>query len=130
MSETSSERSKMTTIDEASLLVRQISMPVPPGDSTKAAIQRAYRALRGTLSRNRVKDLWYADVRVRVTADELLILRAAVQREETEALGELHLINERLARVEAILSGKNTTSGLDHESRAQAGGNDRPVAGA
>ena len=61
----------MNALCEASVLVRQIAAP----ETGKAALLRAYRRL-GTWTYNRVKDVYYADPRVNISADEIDKLRA------------------------------------------------------
>ena len=61
----------MSVLCEASDLVRQIAAPA----TGKAALLRAYRKL-GTWTYSRVKDVYYADRRVRISADEIDELRA------------------------------------------------------
>src|SRR5215470_18089442 len=69
---------KMSSTAEASSLVRQLALPAPAADSTKAAISRAHRVLK-TWTWNRVRDVWHADPRIRVSADELDQLRNLVR---------------------------------------------------
>jgi hypothetical protein len=88
-----SER-KMDALMEARLLVRQLAEPVPAGDSVKAAICRASRKLRWNFSR--VRSLWYADPRTKVSADEMTELRQAAKSTKAGATDDL------LARLECI----------------------------
>jgi hypothetical protein len=67
----------MISTAEASSLVRRLASPAPVGDTTKAAISRAHRTLK-TWTWNRVRDVWHADPRIRVSADELDQLRNLV----------------------------------------------------
>lgn len=62
---------KMNALCEASGLVRQIAAPA----TGKAALLRAYRKL-GSWTYNRVKDVYYADGRIKISADEIDELRA------------------------------------------------------
>lgn len=70
MSEKSSEVKFMSALYEASFLVRQIAAPA----TGKAALLQAYRKI-GTWTYNRVKDIYYADRRARISADEIDALR-------------------------------------------------------
>lgn len=100
------EKSEMSTLAEASMLVRTLAEPRPAGgDSVKAAVQRAARKLHGWTA-NRVQDVWDADPRVRISADEMDRLRAAARRdrqEESEAHDAFQLVLARLDRIEALL---------------------------
>jgi hypothetical protein len=71
--------SENSVLCEASGLVRQIAAPA----TGKAALFRAYRKI-GTWTYNRVKDVYYADRRIRISADEIDGLRA-IARGKTEA---------------------------------------------
>jgi hypothetical protein len=95
----------MTSSGEAALLIRQLALPAPAGDSTKAAIYRVHRIL-NTWTWNRVRDVWHADPRIRVSADELNQLRELVRDRKVggsaawdDGLG----FRERIAAVEAEL---------------------------
>src|SRR5262249_2999373 len=68
----------MSSTTEASELVRRLALPAPAGDTTKAAISRAHRILK-TWTWNRVRDVWHADPRISVSADELDQLRNLVR---------------------------------------------------
>jgi hypothetical protein len=69
---------KMSSTEEATFLLRQLALPAPAGDSTKSAISRAHRVLK-TWTWNRVRDVWHADPRISVSADELDQLRNLVR---------------------------------------------------
>jgi hypothetical protein len=96
----------MTSGGEASFLVRQLALPAPAGDTTKAAIFRAHRVL-NTWTWNRVRDVWHADPRIKVSADELNQLRELVRARKVgggsatrdDRLGFM----ERIAAIEAEL---------------------------
>ena len=68
---------------EAQALVRRLAEPVPAGDSTKAAISRSARSLQNW-TYNRVRDVWHADARVRIRAEELEELRSHRGGRETK----------------------------------------------
>lgn len=76
-SEILSERSEMSSVAEASTLIRRAAEPRPVGDSVKAAIRRAARRI--GLSFTRAKDIWYGDAR-RIDAHEMDALRNLAAR--------------------------------------------------
>ena len=73
--------------------------------SRKAQIARAYRRLSHRFTFNRVKDLAYADARVRVRADEIEELRRVdtARAIEKAAGDEFRTITDQIAAVEALL---------------------------
>ena len=77
----SERRKKMSSVCEASTLIKQIAEPRPVGDTVKAAIGRSLRRLplKGSWTWNRVKDIWYADHRVSVSADEMNALLRKIE---------------------------------------------------
>ena len=82
MSEIISEGVKiMNTLCEASVLVRQIGAP----ETGEAALLRVTRRLK-TWTYNRVKDVYYADTRVRISGDEIDYLRAVARDKKNEEL--------------------------------------------
>lgn len=111
-SEASGEGRRMTTLDRAALLLQEIAEPRPIGDSVKAAITRAAKAVnaflsdREKLSYGRAEDIWRREAR-RIDAHELDAIRAAHQarheradralREELRAAAVLADRLERLA---------------------------------
>jgi hypothetical protein len=72
MSEFLSEKSEMSPVSEAAILIRRVAEPRPVGDSVKAAIRRAAQALGFSFSRT--KDIWYGDAR-RIDVSEMDALR-------------------------------------------------------
>lgn len=89
----------MSPLSEASVLVHRLAEPRPAGDTTKAAIFRAYRRL--SWSYNRVKDCWYADSRISISAKELDELRRiSAEREANDARAILREAREIIARLE------------------------------
>ena len=72
MSENLSEKLEMSSIAEASDLIRRAAEPRPVGDSVKAAISRAARKLGLTFSR--AKSIWYGEAH-RIDANEMDALR-------------------------------------------------------
>lgn len=111
---------------EAQTLVRRLAEPVPAGDSTKAAIGRSARRL-PNWTYNRVRDVWHADSRVRMRAEELEELRShrgvrgtkkGFDDGDTEFQRGLSELRSKIERLELRL-----------ESLAQAGGDGAGLAG-
>lgn len=113
ISEAAGSRGRMTTLDDAALLLQQIAEPRPIGDSVKAAITRAARAVnvflgdREKLSYGRAEDLWRREAR-RIDAHELDAIRAAhrvrAQRRDEALRAELRaaaVLADRLERLAA-----------------------------
>ncbi len=105
--------SRMTTLECAALLLQEIAEPRPVGDSVKAAITRAARAVnvflgdREKLSYGRAEDLWRREAR-RIDAHELDAIRAAhgarAQRRDEALREELRaaaVLADRLERLAA-----------------------------
>jgi hypothetical protein len=91
--------SENSVLCEASGLVRQIAAPA----TGKAALLRAYRKI-GTWTYNRVKDVYYADRRIRISADEIDGLRA-IALGKTEAISNSSITEgKRIATLEARVS--------------------------
>ena len=105
MSEISSER-KVSALVEAQTLIRSLAEPTPEGVKFKVAIRKIKRAL-PQLSNNRIRDVWNADKRICISADELNELRAAKANEKA-ATNELAELRERLSRLERLLVQTNT----------------------
>lgn len=82
MSEKLSEFSEMSSLAEASNLIRRVAEPRPVGDSVKAAISRAARKLGLTFSR--AKSIWYGEAH-RIEAAEMDALRKQAGIYETVA---------------------------------------------
>lgn len=85
---------RMTTLECAALLLQEIAEPRPVGDSVKAAITRAARAVnvflgdRETLSYGRAEDLRRREAR-RIDAHELDAIRAAHRARDQALRAEL-----------------------------------------
>ena len=79
MSEKQSEVKFMSALCEASFLVRQIAAP----ETGKRALLKAHMKLRWTYSR--VKDVYYADRRIRITAEEIDKLRETARTTKEES---------------------------------------------
>lgn len=98
----SSEGEKMsaTALAEAHSLILQAAGEV---GSVKERLHRAARAL-PELSFNRIRDLFYADQRIRVGSGELDYLRAHVGAKNLKAAqDEYRELVARVARLEALL---------------------------
>ena len=93
MSENTAEK-KMTMVCEASGLVRRIAAPA----TGKAALLRAYRCI-GTWTYNRVKDVYYADSRVRISGEEIDKLRRTARRETASNDPSIAELRDQLAVV-------------------------------
>ncbi|MGH6836934.1 MAG: hypothetical protein ACREC9_15670 [Methylocella sp.] len=90
----------MSTLCEASLLIRQIG-----GEGqAKAVIRRAHTRLQ-TWTHNRVKDIYFAERRVRVWGDEIDALRAVANAKKQEEAASDPNISELRAAF-AILAGR------------------------
>lgn len=100
MSETTSGKSEMSSVEFVSSTLRERVAP-PSLGSTKARIRHASRRLGWSASR--VKDAWYADPRISISADELRAI------EETAGVRygreELREIDAYIARADALLDG-------------------------
>ena len=115
MSDFASEKSEMSSVAEASTLVRRVAEPRPVGDKVKAAIVRAARRLGFPVSRT--KDLWYGDAR-RIDAHEMDALRERAARAEARlAITNLLALRERLAAADADFH-RPTLAALDDALRA------------
>lgn len=68
----------MSSVSEASLLLRRAAEPRGIGDSVKSAIRRAANKIGFTYSR--AKDIWYANAR-RIDADEMDALRREAKKQ-------------------------------------------------
>jgi hypothetical protein len=91
----------MSSTTEASELVRWLALPAPAGDTTKAAISRAHRILK-TWTWNRVRDVWHADPRISVSADELDQLRNLVRDRKYKGNGKGGAWDDTLGFMERV----------------------------
>lgn len=111
MSEIISEKSEMSSVAEASLLIRKVAEPRPVGDKVKAAIRRAAQMLGFPFSR--AKDIWYEDAR-RIDPVEMDALREQAGIYETVAY---RLINQdedfHSAHAAALLDAARIIRGVD-----------------
>lgn len=100
-----SEISEMTSIAFAQHALRERVAP-PSVGSVKARLRYAVTAMnRRNWSANRVKDVWYADPRISLSADEIRDL------EEITGLRygrrELKELDQLISRADALLEGTN-----------------------
>lgn len=84
----------MSVLCEASDLVRQIAAPA----TGKAALVRAYRRL-GTWTYNRVRDVYYADKRIRISGEEIDRLRMTARKEMVSSDPSIMELRDQLAVV-------------------------------
>lgn len=91
-SEKYSEGCRMTTVAQASQLLRDLAEPRPVGDTVKAAITRAARAVSAVrqepMSYGRAEDIWRREAR-RIDAAEMDAIRAAHARRARELRSEV-----------------------------------------
>ena len=118
ISERTTSEGRMTTLDHAALMLHEIAEPRPVGDSVKAAITRAARAVnvflgdREKLSYGRAEDLWRREAR-RIDAHELDAIRAAhsasqrarAERRDQALRAELHAAAVLADRLERLAAG-------------------------
>jgi hypothetical protein len=106
----------MSTIAEASELLRALAEPRPVGDTVKAAIRRAQRILSIWQQKNsiahwsggRARKIWYCDSNIVVSADELEQLRGChaskigIERADTvfELRVQIAILADRLSRID------------------------------
>ncbi len=100
MSEKQSEKSDMSAVEFTQYALRNHIAP-PNMGSVKARVRLAARRLGWT--HNRVRDAWYADGRISISADELRTI------EEQTGLRygreELRTIDELINRADALMDG-------------------------
>lgn len=106
-SEKRSEGLRMTTIVQASRMMRDLAEPRPVGDTVKAAITRAARAVSSALQEpmryGRAEDIWRQEAR-RIDAAEMDAIRAAHERRHRslrEELRDAAALADRLERLAA-----------------------------
>jgi len=99
---------RQTTVNEASLLLREIAGNRGAGESIKAVLNRLNRKL-ADWSPGRVRDVWYADARVRLRAEEVEQLRALVKPRDAGTDNELTELRTRIARLERLLEAASAT---------------------
>jgi hypothetical protein len=102
-----SEISFVSSLAEASFLLRRVAEPRPAGDSVKTALSRAWRRLPGW-SFNRIRDVWHADARIKISADELDQLRRTARQDKAEdARQAIREARELIARLEQCIRLQN-----------------------
>lgn len=91
-------------LQEASTLIRELAGKGAAGESVKAALRRVGRQLKDW-SPSRVRDIWYADVRVSVRGVELEQLRSLAKRrvQDKADIDALEELRSRVSRLEALL---------------------------
>jgi hypothetical protein len=107
----------MSSVVEASRLVRSLAEPYQIGDTIKAQIDRAARKV-PFWNYSRVRSAWYADNRMRIDADELTQLRLLVDnsgraRHDRDEYAELRSRLSRLEAAFAISDPKHHRSDID-----------------
>lgn len=102
MSEIEVEKSEMSSVEFAQYALRSHVAP-PSLGPVKARLRHATRKLGWTP--NRVKDAWYADPRISISADEIRKI------EETTGLRygreELRTVEDLISRADALLEGSD-----------------------
>lgn len=101
MSENRLEKSEMSSVDFASTALKRHIAPKGSAENVKDRIRLAARRLGWSFSRT--KDVWYADPRVSISAEELRVIeeRAGI----TYGRAEVREIDELIARADALLVG-------------------------
>lgn len=92
----------MSSVSEASVLLRQLAEPRLGGDLAKVAIDRA--AKRAGLSYWRAFDIWYGKARRLEPYEADAITDALAEKNREDVRNELHDLRLRLARMEARLA--------------------------
>jgi len=101
MSENLLEKSEMSSVEFSSAALKRYVAPKGSGQNVKDRIRVAARRLGWSFSRT--KDVWYADPRVSISAEELRAI------EETAGIKygriEVRTIDELIAKADALLDG-------------------------
>jgi hypothetical protein len=100
MPKKASEKSEMSSVEFCQRALREHVAP-PSVGSVKARIRFAVRRL--AWSENRVKDTWYADPRISMSADEVREVEQLTGLRYARA--ELSEIESYIARADALLAG-------------------------
>lgn len=121
-SEKRSEGLRMTPIAQASRMMRDLAEPRPVGDTVKAAITRAARAVSAVLQEpmkyGRAEDIWRQEAR-RIDAAEMDAIRAAHERRHRslrEELRQAAALADRLERLAAEASPTGNPAASDEIS--------------
>jgi hypothetical protein len=125
-SEKRSEGRRLMPIATASRLLHEIAEPRPVGDTVKAAITRAARAVSevmsattgGTLSYGRAEDIWRCEAR-RIDAAEMDAIRAAHERRNRTLRAELQEASALADRLERLAARVIPLS--DHQALEEIG---------
>jgi hypothetical protein len=84
----------------------------------KDTLRQAHRRLK-TWTFNRVRDVYHADGRIRISAEEIDQLRAATRAKEIEdARAEFKFITDRIERIEATLAAHAANKALESAAPA------------
>lgn len=105
MSEFSSEKTEMSAVEFASRAMKRVIAPAGSAQSVKERVQLAARRLGWPISRT--KDIWYADPRTRLDADELRHVEQLTGLKY--GTDEVAALEDLVARADALLAsqGKN-----------------------
>lgn len=115
MSDKRSEKFEMSSVAEASTLLRRVAGPRGSGDNIKRLIERAAR--RVGFGYSRARDIWYEDAR-RIDSEEMDRLRdRAAKFEAQETRDSLVAMRARLAQTDPEFH-RETIDALDSALRA------------
>ncbi|TRB05824.1 hypothetical protein EXN61_11350 [Agrobacterium tumefaciens] len=103
MSEKRLEKSEMSSVDFASTALQRYVAPKGSGINVKDRITKAARRLGWSVSRT--KDVWYADPRVSISAEELRVIEEAAGVKYGRA--QIRTIDDLISRADALLDGPN-----------------------
>lgn len=124
-SEKYSEGIRMTPVVQASRMLREIAEPRPVGDTVKAAITRAARAVSAVLqepmSYGRAEDIWRREAR-RIDVAEMDAIRAAHARRAGQLRAEVQKAEALAGRLERLVAAAldPLDDARSHEFRATA----------
>ena len=104
MSEKQLGKSEMSSVDFASTALQRYVAPKTEGHNVKDRIRLAARRLNWSFSRT--KDVWYADPRVSIDADELRAIEEAAGVKYGRA--QVRTIEELIAKADALLEGPDS----------------------
>lgn len=91
----------MSSVDFASTALKRYVAPSGEGRNVKDRIRLAARRLNWSFTRT--KDVWYADPRVSISAEELRVIEEAAGIKYGRI--ELRTIDELIAKADALLDG-------------------------
>lgn len=115
MSDKQSEKFEMSSVAEASTLLRRVAGPRGSGDNIKRLIERAAR--RVGFGYSRARDIWYQDAR-RIDSEEMDRLRDKAARfEAQETRDSLVAMRNRLAATDPEFH-RQTIDALDSALRS------------